>query len=205
MTESLQLSDHCPERRYRLRIDSASPGPASVEVFDLSAQRRLALWQGALADRLLATEAFPPSYRNDGSHLCDKGIVRRLTLAAAASQLALQHNSGCVVEFSRHRLRSHTPPRSSLHHRILRLLYAHPGYHFSEHDVVCLILLGTPGVDDRQIVAHLGDIVRWRLAQRIEVDAVNVFYDINTTPHLHVYDAHRRILLDAPKTGYVHI
>ena len=67
------------------------------------------------------------------------------------------------------------------------------------------MLLEAPGLDTRRIIAHLDDIVRWQLVQRIEVDGNNVFYDINTMPHLHLFDARCCMLKDAPSTGLVRI
>ena len=115
----------------------------------------------------------------------------------------MQNCRRTVADFEEHRLRAREDHRSSLHNQILRLLFAHSGYHFSENDIVCLTKLETPGIDAHRIVKHLGDIVGWRLVQRIEIDPANVFYDTNTSPHLHVYHARNRTLSDAPSDGIV--
>ena len=203
--QASQIPDRGSQLRYRLHVVASPPSIASLEILDLSAQRRLAGWHGTIADRLLNCDALPNKYRFNGVHTCDKKLVSRLMLAAAAADLAAQEEGRRVVPLNQRRMRAHKSGRSLLHNRILRLLYAHPGYHFSEHDVVCLTLLETPGVEASRVLAHLRDIVSWRLAQRIEIDAANVFYDINTTPHLHVFDGRRRALFDAPETGWLKV
>ena len=203
--EAIQPPAAAADERYRLHVIAVPPGVASLEILDLSAQRRLARWHGPVANSLLNCDALPLEYRSNGSHPCGKKLVSRLMLAAAAADLSTQNEGRQLVDLQRFRLNAHRPGRSSLHNWILRLLYSHPGYHFAEQDVVCLTMLEAPGVDAGTIVAHLRDIVSWRLAQRIEVDAANVFYDIDTTPHLHVFDARRRMLTDAPDSGCLKI
>lgn len=166
-------------------------------------ERRLARWQGRMANRLLVSQTLPERYRASGSHPCDKHLVRRIMMTAAAVGLTSAESDNRPVDIRVGRLRANRSRRSGLHDRILELLHGHPSYHFSQHDLICLVGLESPCIDAATIAAHLEDIVRWRLVQRIEVDTDNVFFDINTTPHLHVYDARFRRLLDAPSSGFV--
>lgn len=87
------------------------------------------------------------------------------------------------------------------HQQIARLLFAYPGNHFSGEEVSCLMLLECPSLEGQRINAQLDDLARWQVIQRIEVDADNVFYDIDTRPHLHLFDAGSRQLSDAPVHG----
>ncbi len=93
------------------------------------------------------------------------------------------------------------------HKLIARLLFAKPGQHFSVDDVACLFLLECPSLvfTEEQLTAYLGELARWGIVQRIEVDGDNVFYDINTSPHLHVFNAHTRELNDANLHGILHV
>ncbi len=95
---------------------------------------------------------------------------------------------------------------AGLHKLIARMLFAHPGQHLSAEDVRCLLLVEFPSLalSDHQISTCLADLARWRVIQRIEVDAENVFFDIDTTPHLHVFDPRTRELRDANAQGIVY-
>ncbi len=194
-------SNEARSRGHGLRVAAGASSPASLEVFDLGTGHIVARWEGPIADRLLESRPLQGVVRGNGSYPCSKELVRQLVLTAAAAELAIRNG----VDFNNGRFRSRRTTRTLLHNRILRLLHAHPGHHFSRDDVVCLTLLEWPGVDSRRIRAHLDDIVSWRLVQCIEVDAANVFYDIDVRPRLHIYDEHRRVLTDAPRSGCLRV
>ena len=193
----------CPDRRFRVRIKTGVPRPASIEINDLWRHRRFAKWQGQIVDRILLSKCIPSAHRRGGAFLCDKAVVQDLMLAAAASCLPAITTESSLVEFNRRRLRLDRDGRSALHDRVLDLLFSYPGHHFSEQDVFCVMSLRFPYASTQRVSRCLRDIVNWRLVQRIDVDENNVFFDTNTTAHLHVFDAKRRLLLDAPQSGVV--
>ena len=90
---------------------------------------------------------------------------------------------------------------------IARLLFAKPGQHFSTQDVACLFLLECPSLvfTEGRLAACLDELAYWGVIQRIEVDGENIFYDINTNPHLHVYNSRTRELRDANLQGILHV
>jgi len=94
---------------------------------------------------------------------------------------------------------------TELHILIARVIFSHPGSHFCEQDVICLLLLEYTSFEEFPITSQLEDLARWNVVQRIEVDADNVFFDINITPHLHLFDPDTRELCDAPLRGVVHV
>lgn len=95
--------------------------------------------------------------------------------------------------------------QAAAHYQIARTLFSHPGYHFCEEDLSCLLQLEYPSFPDRRIPPVLDDLVRWEIIQRIDVDIHNVFYDINTKPHLHIFDSRTGELRDAPVQGIMRI
>lgn len=178
-------------------------GAPSVSINDLWRNRQVAAWDGYTADRLLESDAIPVAHRRGGIYSCNKETVRRMLLAAAAHCLPEVDADLRLVSLNRRRLRRHREGRSGLHNRVLDLLFGYPSQHFSEQDILCIMALECPSVSAQRVFRCLRDIVDWRLVQRITIDQHNVFFDINTTPHLHVFDPGRRVLLDAPSTGFV--
>ena len=84
-------------------------------------------------------------------------------------------------------------------------MFQYPGKHLRREDAVGITALEYPSVDTRRIESLLDDLVRWRVIQRIDVNDEHVFYDINTTPHLHVYRSQTGELDDAPDVGVLRI
>ena len=93
---------------------------------------------------------------------------------------------------------------SGAHLQLARILYAHPEHHFSEDEIVCMYLLRFPLRCADRVRLKLLDLAEEKLVQRIVVDDGNVFYDVNTTPHMHIFDSRRRVLYDAPRTSGVY-
>ena len=191
--------------RFRLLVDNGSLGPTTLEVVDRGAQHRLAQWRGPIAKRLLESAALPRLFKQSGTHECDKAFVQQLMLAAAVIDLPREITCARRCGPIPCRDRRDDDGRSVLHIRLVQMLNAHPGHHFSQDDIVCLTLLENPALNASRIILHLDDIVRWRLVQRIRIDDDHVFYDLDTRPHLHVYDTRRRILMDAPDKGCLKI
>ncbi len=167
---------------HRFRVDIRRQ-PLRVLVFDRNSKTPLFDWRGAAAEHLTGSGAIPERLCCEGSHGCDKALVMHLALAAASMTAAL--------------------PRP--HAWVAGILHAHPERHLSRNDVLCLALLDAPNVSERQVLHCIDDLVRWRLVNRIEVDAEHVFYDIDTEPHLHVFDASTGELRDAPTVGILRL
>ena len=195
------VSDGRAKDRFQVHVSCEEP--ASIAISDLWRNRQVAAWRGKTADRILRSRAIPTASRRGGKYYCDKHSVRQLFIAAAALCLPEVDADLQLVYLNQHRIRRDRKGRYGLHDRILELLFAYPGHHFSEQDVLCITALQYPCVTSRHVSRCLRDIVDWRLVQRIEIDAANVFFDIDTTPHLHVFDPEKRVLLDAPSTGVV--
>lgn len=167
-------------QRYRVDV---STRPHRVRVFDRGASTPLFDWRGVAARHLVRSGAIPEELCAEGSHGCDKSLVQHLALAAASANVAL--------------------PRP--HAWVAGILHAHPERHLPEEDVLSLALLEAPSVGARRVLECIDDLVRWQIITRIAVDAAHVFYDIETEPHLHVFDASTGELRDAPANGVLRL
>ena len=201
LVSSQPQPDHGASRRYRVVVsDSQGPRPA-IRVYDRGLARVLVKWTGDTAGRLLESGTFTRLLR--GRQDCDKQMVRKLTLAAAAMDMA-PARSVRTTDRLRQRLENLDAQISSQHARVAEVLFDYPEHHFSREDVICLLGLRRLCFDRKRIEACLDDLVSWRVVQRVEVDVDTVFFDINTEPHLHLFCPQRRELTDAPSSGVVH-
>lgn len=196
-----KVSDARSEERFRVHVSCEEP--PLIAITDLWRNRQVAAWHGKTADRIRQSGVIPPASRPGVAYHCSKRAVRELFMAAAAVCLPEVDAGLQLVYLNQHRIRRDRKGRSCLHDRILELLFSYPGHHFSEQDILCITALHYPSVTAQRVSRCLRDIVDWRLVQRIEIDAANVFFDTDTTPHLHVYDPDKRELLDAPTAGFV--
>ncbi len=187
--------------RYQLYISDHPGDTAAIRVYDSMLKRVLLTWQGAVAREMLDSDMLPFCVRAASCHGCDKGLIQRLTLAAAAIGMALDRGgeSGRL----RRRLASLDRRLSPLHHYIAQMLFSHPDRHFGHEEILCLLTLQNPSSCRVRIQTHLEDLVAWEVVQRVTVGNDRVFYDIDTTPHLHVYDPISGELADAPNVGVV--
>ena len=139
----------------------------------------------------------------------DVGTLPPKALYARPSRISLERAGGDAYSPAPTllwwRLRRLGRRLTKLHERIANVLFARPGWHYAHDDVVCTLALCLPVVGRRRVEQHLDDLVRWLVIQRIVVDTNNVFYDIDTTPHLHVFDARSRELHDAPEAGVLRV
>ena len=175
-------------------------------VYDLRRNAVVVTWRGELARRLLASDIVrrrPEGAAGMGP--CDKRFVEELTLAATRIQMERHDEPERRRESTmlRRRIAALGLRLPAPHSRIADIMYQRPGQHLSNEDLICLAQLAFPCIDAEQVVSLLDELVRWRLVQRIEVDAGNVFYDIDTRPHLHVFCPRSRELHDAPGNGVV--
>ena len=179
-----------------------------------------------LARHLLQADALPHSALRCADYVCDKALIRHLTLTGAAAQLAL--NRLAELESADLRLRKMPPLRPvrssgglsadehlarrldeagrhlpGSHLLVAKTLFARRGEHFSEADVVCLLSLECPSMRTSLIHTCLDELTAWKVIQRIVIDEENVFYDVDLRPHLHIFDPATRRLSDAPRKGVV--
>jgi Fe2+ or Zn2+ uptake regulation protein len=185
--------------RYQLFVSDSPGDAATIRIYDSVLKRILLAWQGEVARRLIESHLLRYCAQSASCHGCDKKLVHTLALTAASIAMDLEHRSGHdLLSVRLQELDRHLP---AFHTCIANVLFSHPGRHFGHEEVVCLLSLRNPSVCRRQIDDHLDDLVRWQVVQRVAVDRNHVFYDINTTPHLHVYCERRQELFDAPVAG----
>ena len=184
--------------RYRFRLD-VSQAEGCISVIDRWDRSLFLQWRGELASQLIRlghlasiTAGRPPRY-------CSKNEVRHLALAAASISFALsQHRepgpSDCAqTGIGRSLTLQHRKITDTLRHR--------RPHHFSHDELLCLLSMEHPGMDIAQLETRLAELVEWGQVQRIEVSPERIFYDIDTRPHLHVFDRRTGTLKDAPAVG----
>ena len=189
--------------RYRLHISDQPGLPAEIRVFDRSLKRVFLKWRGKLARKILYSDSLANSRLSNGFHDCDKALVRSLVLAAA--RLSLLPRSSEQADVLERRLRHLGYPIPALHRRVATFLFQHPGQHFEENEIVCALTSENMFCDAGPIKQALGELVQWDVIQRVEVDDDNVFYDIDTRPHVHVFDARTGVLSDVPESGVLKV
>ncbi|MEM7503711.1 MAG: hypothetical protein AAF417_16790 [Pseudomonadota bacterium] len=169
-------------------------------------------WDGDVAARLLKTKPLADRRLSQGTYRIEKGDVRALALAAAALEVRsgpggdatpvdLEIRATEAVWRRLQELRIRIPP---FHGRVARQLFRYPNVHFSEADAVCLLKLQFTCVSSDALRSCLDDLVQWRVIQQIKVEDCR-FFDIDNTPHLHIYNTRTRELSDAPSAGIVRI
>ena len=178
--------------RYCLTVVCSSPQDWRVQIFDNHCMEALAGWKGAEGARLVNLDLLPERYRRPGFYPCEKHLAWHLILGAATCLAGLDDA---------------TMPsgggKGALHRRLHDVLLNAPGVHMTAEDACQHLTLDGIFVHENQVAVCLDGLTECGLLQRIEVDADNVFYDVDTTPHLHVFDANTRELHDAPGHGLI--
>ena len=189
--------------RYQLYVaDNPGQNP-SIRVYDSVLQRVLLTWNGAIAREILDAGFLPYCVRAAGCHGCDKNLVKELTMSAAAISMLLDRGQqDCRL---RRRLEDLDLRLPASHHRVAATLFAYPDRHLGHEELICLLTLRDPAVYRGRVERELDDLVAWNVIQRITVSQDKVFYDINTSPHLHVFDAACDELRDAPTDGVIQV
>ena len=203
--------------RYRLFITARGSNAATLSVHDHNQRFPVLEWRGTFARRLLDSDPLPPRALTNGAYDLDKSDIQQLALAAVSIAMnsrmnARPHDNYKAAEVCTRAERNLSVRLKRLciripvfHMRVARLLFQYPGKHLLKEDAVGITELQYPSVDTHRIESLLDDLARWRVIQRIEVDDQHVFYDIDTTPHLHVYRSQTGALDDAPDTGVLRI
>lgn len=164
---------------YQLVVSEDVDRGPSIHIVDSDSGANRFRWAGYEARYLFGLPRLAALLGRPGRHSCAKADVQELALAAAAAHTRLEG-------------------LPNLHRRVLALMYRQPGHHHTTDDVTCLLGLAGCVVRSNDVAACLEGLVAWRLLQRIEIDRDNVFYDIDTRPHVHLYCPISRTLRDVP-------
>ena len=184
---------------------SASVAPA-VSVVHVATWQCMAEWRGEVARQLLMSPAFRHLVDGDGDYPCSQACVHQILLGAAAIEAGLEslhwrrdttlaravdHNevsAGFAPEPLRKRLARARIVLDGDTQFVARLLFDHPGEHFTARDVACLTALVSPARVSMDVDSALDTLSSAGVIQRIAIDNGPVFYDIDTRPHAHHYD-----------------
>lgn len=193
--------------RYRVVITNEPGSDVAVRVYDRLRDQVLGCWIGETARRLLDSDVLGYNCLSCPVEVCDKRFVRQLMLVAARIQMELERRAttGLPEDPLQTRLCELRLRLPDFHKRVATLLFDRPGHHLSDADAHCLAQFEYPFIEEERIDGILDDLVRWRVIQRIVVDARKAFYDIDTRPHLHVYCRQTNALRDAPSSGVVKV
>lgn len=159
---------------YQIKIHQLPNGRCALRVARQGASACLLSWNGETARRLIAWAEL-----NDGQQV-SKHRVRELAVAGAAAGRSEGVISQCAVE---------------------KTVKDRRGLHLSEDELVEICLSEYPGLTAESIRKTLLELTRQQKIQRIPVEEHLVFYDADTTAHLHLFDPTSRRLFDAPENG----
>ena len=187
--------------RYQLSVLDGGCGVASVRIYDRIRCLDIAVWTGEAARRIMAAGILPAELHRSGRYLAGKSFIWHLMLASAAVTADLANDYSKPLD---ERLAELGIELRGAKARVAVTLFDYPGQHLSRSEVQCLIGLGCPAAATR-VPEYLDELVALRVISEIVVDEDNIFYDIDTRPHLHIFDPIRRELLDAPADGVVRI
>lgn len=202
-----------PPGRYRVTIVENAVRAPGISVSDRHSGRLILSWRGRVAERILDMDALGLRCRGDSGFDCDKPLLQRLAIAGAAAERQLADSPDVPLPNHRHdesledrRLPERSSDRwSSLHGAVQYLLEAFPGQHLAEDDVVCLMQFRLPCLSRQQVRSALSDLADWNKVQTIRVPTGAIHYDLDTRPHLHVFDARTQQLYDAPESGVLQV
>ena len=202
-------------RRYRLHA-TRTPTPG-LRVIDTFRNAALADWRGAVAERLLSSDLLPASLSAGRDCYACKGLVQRLAMLAASEGMKpSRHSVGCKQSETQPR-RSVDYPFCPLEHRLRRLdvclnreqrrvaelLFKHAGDHLSLSEVTCLLNLDHAPVTNDFVCVLLAELAEKQVIQILSISDGPTFYDVDTRPHLHIYDRASNTLKDACVHGVV--
>lgn len=199
--------------RYRVILVKRAGRIPEITAIERRSGQIILAWRGRIAERILDMDALGLRSRGDHGFDCDKPLLQRLAIAGAAAERQVAEDvrsasttRGASVSREESMLAGGSTIRwSSLHGAVLAVLEAFPKQHLAEEDVVCLIQLRLPCIPRRQVRAALADLAQWNQVQQITVPTGAVHYDLDTRPHLHVFDARTQQLRDAPPSGVLQV
>ena len=187
----------CRDVRYEISVLDGRYGLFAVRIFDLEQQRDLVTWQGEVARYLLASGALPFGYAS--RFRTNKSTVWHLVLVAAAVTANEELETPPLLAERLERLGLELTGAET---RLARLLFEYPGQHLSEDDIICLCSLRYPATG-HCVPELLERLANAGVIQKIAIDRDTVFFDLDTRPHVHVFDRRTRQLFDAPAEGVI--
>jgi len=208
----------------RYRITVARERPVRITATDRQTGTRICGWCGAVAVQLLDCGILSSTCGTVESFEVDKAFLQHLALEAASAQMVLDRQARAPASATRQRVASAGAPKSMSEERwsrlearlrrlnatlsgplkhVARLLFSYPGQHLSIADVCSLLAMQGLPVSNREAGTWLDELAARGITQRIEVSAVHVFYDIDTRPHVHIYDHETGKLRDATVQGVI--
>lgn len=161
---------------FAVQIGRRNDGQPTLSILKTRCSDTLFRWCGETARRVIAWAGL-----RDGQVL-DKHRVRELAVVGAAAQQSID---------------------SERRGRVEQIIQSRRGEHLSEDELVALCLSECPGLADDAVIRQLRTLADTGAVQRIVVDDDAVFYDADTSDHLHVYDPVTKTLHDAPQAGIV--
>ena len=187
---------------FVLRITRRAAHDVTITIRHAASQAIVVEWRGETARHLLESQPLKPTLLHENTRALSNAQVKTLTLAAAAMNMAAASECPAATEALKQRLAERGLRLPCLHRRIAAVLFEHPGKHFDQTEATCAVLLQHPMLCEARVSSALDQLAAWSVLQRIEVGDC-VFYDIDTSPHLHVYCERTQQLFDAPLTGVV--
>lgn len=189
----------CHRARYQISILDGRYGLFAIRIFDRERKQDVVTWRGDIARKLLAVGALPAD--RNSRILADKSAVWHLVLAAAAYASNEESETPPLLAERLERLGVELTGAET---RLARLLFEYPEQHLSLDDIVCLFALRYPATSHR-VAELLERLARDGVVQKIIIDPDTVFFDLDTRPHVHVFDRRTRQLVDAPKQGVIQL
>ncbi|MEL7373468.1 MAG: hypothetical protein AAGJ36_03315, partial [Pseudomonadota bacterium] len=145
-----------------LRIARSASVVPAVSVVHVATRQCMAEWRGEVARQLLLSPAFRHLVDGDGDYPCSQACVHPILLGAAAIEAGLEglhwrrdttlspaaNHSEVTAGFAPEPLRKRLARARLLldgdTQFVARLLFDHPGEHFTARDVACLTALVSP-------------------------------------------------------------
>ncbi len=209
MTHRAPFLEESPDPARRYRLQARRVPTARLRVTDLSLGTDLADWRGPVAHRLLDCDLLPASLKAGSDCYGCKSLIQRLALLAARHSMIrpavartrlADRRRPCALA---RRLRNLHLRLTSDEHSVASLLYGLAGKHLSTDDVTCLLGLRNAPVTERRVDTILRALANKQVVQRLPVRGGPTFYDVDTRPHLHIYDRDSNTLRDADVHGIV--
>lgn len=196
-------------RRYRMRVSNSMSDAPSVQIEDRKLGKTALEWRGPAARKLIDTL---PDTSGDGIYPVHKSLMLKLALLGAAAAMQQRETNAdgsrrdlvdaqLALAARLDELRIDIPAELRC---VATQMFRYPGRHLCEDDVVGITTLCQPLMEEQRIRMVLDKLVADGVVQRIGVNGMS-FYDLDTTPHLHVFDPSTKELVDAPETGVLQL
>lgn len=165
--------------RFRVVVMRCPDSGARIQVVDCAHRCQMFDWTGFVARHVLNSGSMDSSRIQECVCFpCNKELVWHLALTAASARTVY---SGMEPHVK----------------RVAQILMRNPTHHHTADDVLCLSAFDNRAWSEQLVSACLDELVERKIVQRIVVDGENIFHDVVTRPHEHVFDPVSRCLYDA--------